>query len=50
MVKKRGELADTALAPIAVVGGLLIYSITSPTVYSNMGHLFFYPLYSTYGL
>jgi len=50
MLKKRGEMADSPIAPIAFVGGLLLYSITSPTVYSNMGHLFFYPLYSSYGL
>lgn len=50
MLKKRGELSESAIAPVSFVGGLLIYSITSPTVYSNMGHLFFYPLYSNYGL
>lgn len=50
MLKKRGEMADSPIAPISFVGGLLLYSITSPTVYSNMGHLFFYPLYSNYGL
>jgi len=50
MLKKRGEMAETALAPVAVVGFLLMYSITSPMVYSNMGHLFFYPLYSSYPL
>jgi len=50
MLKVRGELGDTALAPVVVVFAVLTYSITSPTVYSNMGHLFFYPLYSTYGL
>ena len=60
MLKKRGKIADSPIAPIIFVGGLLVYSITSncqynrsPTVYSNMGHLFFYPgypLYSSYGL
>jgi len=50
MLKKRGEMANTAIAPVAIVGFLLIYSITSPMVYSNMGHLFFYPLYSSYPL
>lgn len=48
MLKKRGELAETAIAPVAIVGFLLVYSVTSPTIYSNMGHLFFYPLYSVY--
>ena len=50
MLKQRGKMAETALAPCAVVFFLLMYSITSPTVYSNMGHLFFYPLYSSYPL
>jgi hypothetical protein len=50
MLKKRGEMAETVWAPIAVVGFLLVYSITSPMVYANMGHLFFYPLYGVYSL
>lgn len=50
MLKKRGEMAETAIAPVAVVGFLLMYSITSPMVYQNMGHLFFYPLYAVYPL
>jgi hypothetical protein len=50
MLKKRSELAETALAPCAVVFFILVYSITSPMVYSNMGHLFFYPLYASFPL
>jgi len=50
MLKKRGQMADTAIAPVAIVGFLLMYSICSPMVYSGMGHLFFYPLYATYWL
>lgn len=50
MLKKRGEMSDTVMAPIGLVCFILMYSITSPMVYHNMGHLFFYPLYSTYGL
>lgn len=50
MIKKRGELSESMITPVAIVGGLLFYSITSPMVYSNMGHLFFYPLYSNYSL
>lgn len=50
MVKNRSELADSALAPIAVVAFLFMYSLTSPMNFSNVGHLFFYPLYSTYWL
>lgn len=50
MIKKRKELGDTVMAPIAILGFIFIYSLTSPMVYSGVGHLFFYPLYSTYGL
>jgi len=50
MAKKRSELADTALAPVAIVSFLFVYALTSPMNYSNMGHLFFYPLYSDFSL
>jgi len=50
MVKGRKDLADTALAPLAVVFFLFMYSLTSPMNFSKMGHLFFYPLYETYWL
>lgn len=50
MLKTREGLSETALAPCAVVFGLLLYSVTCPMNYSNMGHLFFYPLYSQYPL
>jgi len=50
MKKKRNELADSIITPCAIVFALFFYSITSPMVYSNMGHLFFYPLYSSYPL
>ena len=50
MSKKRSELGETMLAPISIVFFLFMYSITSPMNYSNMGHLFFYPLYSDYNL
>jgi len=50
MVKKRGEMSDSVLAPMVIVGFIFIYSITCPMNYSNMGHLFFYPLYSDYPL
>jgi len=38
------------MAPVFVVGCILLYSLTCPMNYSDMGHLFFYPLYGTYGL
>jgi hypothetical protein len=50
MTKKRASMGDSVMAPIAIVMFLFIYAMTSPMNYSNMGHLFFYPLYSTYGL
>jgi len=50
MLKKRGELADGVMAPVTIVAFILIYSLTCPMNYSNMGHLFFYPLYSDYTL
>ena len=50
MVKKRGELAESMMAPFAIVGFLFIYALTCPTNYSEMGHLFFYPLYTDYTL
>jgi len=50
MLKKRGEWAETPLAPVSIVAFILLYAITSPMVYGGMGHLFFYPLYGTYWL
>ena len=50
MSKKRKELGDTALSPVMIVFFLFMYSITCPMNYSDMGHLFFYPLYSDYSL
>ena len=50
MLKKRNEWSDSALAPVSIVFFLLMYSITSPMVYGEMGHLFFYPLYGVYWL
>jgi hypothetical protein len=50
MVQARKEWGNTVLAPVCVVFFLFMYSITSPMNYSNMGHLFFYPLYTDYWL
>lgn len=50
MLRKRKELTDTVVAPLAVGLFILMYSICSPMNYSNFGHLFFYPLYSDYTL
>lgn len=50
MTKARGEIANTAAAPAFIVGFIFIYSITCPMNYSQMGQLFFYPLYTDYWL
>jgi hypothetical protein len=50
MVKKRSEIGETVMAPIAIVLFIFLYALTSPMNYSAMGHLFFYPLYGTFGL
>mmetsp|Transcript_12709 Transcript_12709/g.21410 ORF Transcript_12709/g.21410 Transcript_12709/m.21410 type:complete len:384 (-) Transcript_12709:73-1224(-) len=50
MVKKRNQLVDSVWAPLSILLFVFVYSLTSPMVYSGMGHLFFYPLYSTFGL
>jgi len=50
MVKARRELADTVLAPLGFGVFIFLYALTSPMNYTNMGHLFFYPLYADYPL
>jgi hypothetical protein len=48
MLRARSAVGDTFFAPVTVVLAILLYSITSPMNYSDMGHLFFYPLYTEY--
>ena len=50
MQKKRAEIGNTAMAPAAICGFIFLYSITCPMNYSQMGQLFFYPLYTDYWL
>lgn len=50
MVKARREWGDTMLAPIILISFIFVYSITTPMNHSDMGHLFFYPLYTDYWL
>lgn len=50
MVLGRKEIADTFVAPLFVGFCIFTYSCTSPMNYTNMGALFFYPLYSDYPL
>ena len=48
MLRARAAVGETSFAPVTVVLAILLYSITSPMNYSDMGHLFFYPLYTEY--
>jgi hypothetical protein len=50
MVKGRKEIADTFVAPLFVGFSIFTYACTSPMNYTNMGALFFYPLYADYPL
>ena len=50
MIKSRKSIADSAWCPVIIVGFIFVNSLTSPMNYSNMGHLFFYPLYTSYTL
>lgn len=50
MVKARKSIADSAWCPVLLVGFIFMNSLTCPMNYSNMGHLFFYPLYTSYTL
>ena len=45
MLRGRAALGETCMAPIGLGLCLFLYSLTSPMNYSNMGFLFFYPLY-----
>lgn len=48
MMRTRKRIGATAWAPIAVVGFIFVYALTSPQNYTQTGFLFFYPLYSDY--
>jgi hypothetical protein len=50
MLRKRKEIGNTSLAPICVGIAIFLYALTCPMNYSEMGHLFFYPLYGNYTL
>jgi len=50
MVKGRKEIAETFVAPLFVGFSIFTYACTSPMNYTNMGALFFYPLYADYPL
>jgi hypothetical protein len=50
MLRKRKEIGNTSIAPICVGLAIFLYALTCPMNYSEMGHLFFYPLYGNYTL
>ena len=50
MKKSRDVIGDSTMAPVSIVLFLFMYSLTSPMNYSNMGHLFFYPLYTDFSM
>lgn len=50
MLKARGKVTETVATPLIIFLTILMYAICSPMNYSNMGHLFFYPLYTDYWL
>jgi hypothetical protein len=50
MLKSRSKAAQTSLAPISVGLAIFCYALFNPLNYTDMGHLFFYPLYTEYWL
>lgn len=50
MVEARKEWGSTIIAPLTVLFVVFMYAITTPMNYTNLGHLFFYPLYTDYWL
>ena len=48
MMRQRNKASKTVWAPLCVLFAILLYALSSPTVYSQTGFLFFYPLYSDY--
>ena len=50
MLKARGKVTETVATPLIILLTILMYSLCSPMSYTNMGHLFFYPLYNDYWL
>jgi hypothetical protein len=45
MLRSRGKWAQSSWAPLSVGLAIFLYALSSPMNYSNMGFLFFYPLY-----
>jgi len=49
-MRTRNKLAQTVAAPAIVLIAILLYSLSTPSNYSETGFLFFYPLYSDYSI
>jgi len=48
MLRTRNRIGKTAWAPITVLLAILLYALSSPQNYTQVGFLFFYPLYNDY--
>ena len=48
MIKSRTAIMDTSFAGFSGAIFLVIYSITCPTNYSDVGNFWYYPLMTTY--
>lgn len=48
MLRTRSRIGKTSLTPILLLCGLFIYALTSPQNYTEVGFLFFYPLYTDF--
>lgn len=47
-MRTRNQAGKTTWAPITVLLAILLYALSSPQNYTQVGFLFFYPLYSDY--
>jgi len=48
MMRTRNKAGKTTWAPLTVLGAILLYALSSPQNYTQVGFLFFYPLYNDY--
>ena len=48
MLRTRKKMGEMTWAPLTVLGAILLYSLSSAQNYTQVGFLFFYPLYNDY--
>jgi len=48
MMRTRNKMGKMTWAPITVLAAILLYALSSPQNYTQVGFLFFYPLYNDY--